>query len=778
MPLFSNEYQPSLNPYYTNFEQSPSGRDYIRYRDKLEGAKKKRDIGLGIGHTVGSVVLSLFGLGSVAQGIGKIEDVASKAGDVDAAKHEQSRLLTDYKQYQNQLPAGAVGNNNLGQRNQLSSFSDYWKNKDTNQLSTLLSGLLKPNDLNKISPAGGSAFNYQPNYGSETPETPQVDNMSMGATDTPISNETAPAVGDMGGQTIDVAGGGGVGMKKGGMVAYNGGGLLMPMGEDDIALVDTKNQKDTGVRVQKGEMLVVSKENLASLQRAIKKGDHKKVYNLMKEQMAEAPKVEDGKHGFVRGGMIEATDADGKPIVFEEDYKMPKTQEGIRERFDYLQNVLGKGGFSSLFKGTSVKSKDYEKAVQKLEDEYKRLAPVVAKSYKEKGVGKLPDDYLSNFSYQSGDLKKGETLKDSQVLANNYGAKDSSPMDAVWNGKQWVHAQGDNKGAPVDEKLQSELTQEYNKQASGVKYGIGSEGAVITPSKKTDETPTTPTTGQDGEAGGLLGSDIYGLQDTRQKEIPGENLQPKYTDELQPDLNKIQGGGVPQAEAQLPTSPDWQKYARFYAPEALGTGFDIYRAIKGFQGASTKLPTFQKGAAWGDYLNRLHSLSESGLTGNELSAAQRDIDSTYAYDVANVRNLSGGQSGLALGNLGRAATSHYGALANLAALNDEARARNLGQYGGALTEDINLNRMKFGDKYNEALWTKQAGAQLANDALKNMSERGNYIQSYAPNSYYDQLMQTQLKEKAQNERYARLANDYYAKNGFSAPAVGSLNFGG
>ena len=84
-------------------------------------------------------------------------------------------------------------------------------------------------------------------------------------------------------------------LKKGGKVVVGGNG------NDDIALVNTNTGDDTGVRVSEGEMLVVNKDRLNALKKAIEGKNHKGVFNIIKAQIDEPV---DGKN-FKEGGLKE-----------------------------------------------------------------------------------------------------------------------------------------------------------------------------------------------------------------------------------------------------------------------------------------------------------------------------------------------------------------------------------------------------------------------------------------------------------------------------------------
>lgn len=88
------------------------------------------------------------------------------------------------------------------------------------------------------------------------------------------------------------------GFKYGGMAMVKGG-----KGKDDIALVDTNTGDDTGVRVTKGEMLVINKKNISALEEAIKNEDKDTIFDIIKSQFNKKPKITKGNKGFADGGL-------------------------------------------------------------------------------------------------------------------------------------------------------------------------------------------------------------------------------------------------------------------------------------------------------------------------------------------------------------------------------------------------------------------------------------------------------------------------------------------
>ncbi len=178
--------------------------------------------------------------------------------------------------------------------------------------------------------------------------------------------------------------------------------------------------------------------------------------------------------------------------------------------------------------------------------------------------------------------------------------------------------------------------------------------------------------------------------------------------------------------------------------------YDVGRLGIGLNGALTKVPTYSKSGAWNDYVNRARQMSRQGFSPEEYSLANRNADQAYNGDVYAINNLSGGNAGVALGNLGRAASSLYGSKAMLAARDAELQRQNFQNYGGILGQDNQQNRQIFEDKANQIMESKRAGAQLANDAIYNLKNRGEYNKAYGSKSLHNRYM-TSLAEKQELE---------------------------
>jgi hypothetical protein len=74
-----------------------------------------------------------------------------------------------------------------------------------------------------------------------------------------------------------------LGFKEGGVMVTGG------EGDDDIALVEAKTGKDTGKRVSKGEMIVVSKDNVSKIKKAVKAKDKEATFKVVEAQLKQKP---------------------------------------------------------------------------------------------------------------------------------------------------------------------------------------------------------------------------------------------------------------------------------------------------------------------------------------------------------------------------------------------------------------------------------------------------------------------------------------------------------
>lgn len=615
-------------------------------------------------------------------------------------------------------------------------------------------------------------------------------------TNNPSSNyATAPI---MGGNVFDDT----ENYKKGGRMYFSRGGFDDPpvlvhggsVGTDKIALVNTETGQDTGKRVDEGEMLVVSKETLDALQTALTKKDKKAVFDLMLDQVKQKPTItDDGMAGMKKGGVHKVGDdkyyrldgvtltANGKPIVFEEDFVVPKNASGLLDRLDYLRDVLGEGLFDvedidiTSRRGSSFSKEQADKvraaARARLQSEYDRLKPIASKAYKELGVDAfLPprgssknnqavgtgiggsDYFAKNFQYKSNALNDGEVLKNSQVLFNNYShEKDGSlgaPMNAVWNSKEgkWYHQVDGGKGVgqPIDERHQQELTLEYNKQASGLKYTNEQKPVeVVFPKNE-----PAPVVEQKAEPEVVVEEKpvVEDKPVVKVEEKPIVPVEPVITpggDALSFEGGSDYGYGNGRNNA-------WNNISN-----GVGMGIDAMAMIQGAMGANTEIPKWSRTPEWNEVMGRMRLNSMRGFSPEEYANFQLQQDRQYASDVSNIYNLAGGSNAIALAALGRANNQQMLANMEWGAKDAQMQRQNLAQYGNYVGQDMSYDRMLFSDDFMEAKAKEQAGALAFLKARENMGNRMDHIAEYGKGSLYDQLQNEQLQGLRETNQYNR-----------------------
>ncbi len=179
--------------------------------------------------------------------------------------------------------------------------------------------------------------------------------------------------------------------------------------------------------------------------------------------------------------------------------------------------------------------------------------------------------------------------------------------------------------------------------------------------------------------------------------------------------------------------------------QAAGYLPDVFKFALGMKGANEKLPEFQVPSQFTDYENRMRELSYQGLTDAELATGRRDLERSYAYDVNSIANFAGGRPGMALANLGRAASSYQGGLNALNVADAQMQRGNLLNYGNVVNARVGMEQNAFNLKYQQAMNNKMAGAQLAADALSNIQSRRDYNQAYGDDSIYGQYQKSLLE---------------------------------
>ncbi len=190
---------------------------------------------------------------------------------------------------------------------------------------------------------------------------------------------------------------------------------------------------------------------------------------------------------------------------------------------------------------------------------------------------------------------------------------------------------------------------------------------------------------------------------------------------------------TPQEDAAVEEGVNWNNIT--------GNIMDVGRGMIGLAGATEEVPEHETDPMMLEYLKDAKYRKEEGLTPQEESIMNQKVEKAHAYDVANIRGLTGGSGGTALANLGRAAGTMQEGYQNVALADASARRQTRARFDQAAGTAESLNRQKFQDKFQQVMMNKKEGAALARDSFKNLSERAQYEETYGRDSEYSKLMQ-------------------------------------
>lgn len=614
---------------------------------------------------------------------------------------------------------------------------------------------------------------------------------------------------------------GSLGFKNGGLLNYaDGGSVLLPEsgGVDKIALIDTESGQDTGIRVSGEEMLVISKETLSGLKSALSKGDKKKVFSLMQEQIAEKPNVKGGVEGYLPGGLANPNDKIGTgetiyvdgvqyakyapsgtatgnvkwypvadkmgPGVVEipgQKGKYVRTQEitkfgaqsisGLTEQegdkiyqsqpregstFD-LQTKLrgGKSTIKAIFQGGKWLDLQTKKPVEKLIGTERGIEDITQEYFDSKKF--FTPGIFGDFGRKEAELRsdnkfyyKGTNaevpFREMQEMYKTYGI--TPPGQKPATKAPFVPVQGPSiteqvtiteTGTPVPAPTTAAtpglptVTMTPSQAASGL-AAAGGGGTKVSAGGKKAAAPKVKTMAEQKAAEAQLKP----LEMMKPFTVFGEMRRPNV---------QMETDRVPVYESYFAKGTGGNIFSNIQNAigPAVETGIDAFRLAEGLRGARATIPTWQPPQAWRDYVSEAGRMANMGLGSQQMANLQQQADRQYITDVANVRGLSGGNVGTLLGNLGRANMQRSQMQSSIAAMDQQARMQNQARFGAILGQDINLSRMMFGDAYTQAMMEKQAGAQLANQALQNMAERIDFERYYGPGSQQQKMNEMQLQ---------------------------------
>lgn len=143
-------------------------------------------------------------------------------------------------------------------------------------------------------------------------------------------------------------------------------------------------------------------------------------------------------------------------------------------------------------------------------------------------------------------------------------------------------------------------------------------------------------------------------------------------------------------------------------------------------------------AAFLNYTAELKKISEQGLSPEEESYAKRNLAESYQGSIDLLVRASNGNRNSVLSNLGILDANKQHAILDLAVKDSDKKLRALNQYGEAVKYinqfDANRDIANNERDYNEALQSKQAGAELASNAIGKLLDDINHHKLNAPGS--------------------------------------------
>lgn len=183
---------------------------------------------------------------------------------------------------------------------------------------------------------------------------------------------------------------------------------------------------------------------------------------------------------------------------------------------------------------------------------------------------------------------------------------------------------------------------------------------------------------------------------------------------------------------------------------------------------TTQIPKYAPTDEYNNMYQDVIKNKNQGFSPEEWATINQGIDGNYAQNIATIKGVSGGggTAGSVLAAIGSASGQKDSAELNAAVQNNSLIRQNQGIYRGAVMNDLNLDQQLYEADRNNALAAKQAGIQLLDNSLNNISQREQFNDTFGSGTLYDQLNQNMIqgtqtqhaKEQAQLDMLRRFYN--------------------
>jgi hypothetical protein len=491
-----------------------------------------------------------------------------------------------------------------------------------------------------------------------------------------------------------------MGFAEGGVAHVKGGD-----GNDDIALVHADTGKDTGVRVEKGEMIVFSDENVKALQEAIKAGDKDAAFNLLSEQIKKkGEKKDDGTLNHKEGGTVSA---DGFEMSDEEAVKNVSKLSDAQLAKLYKESTLGE--IHGNRKIGSAVSDEFRK--RGFTDDYTN--GIFGAKIVKKGTNQeiKPDDKFDYFKWRNN-----KTDENGGVQSN------SSTSGAKADANTKAAALGEDYGVFMNASHPIAQAALAAKHSNGAPMAKKTENGVVV--LDPDGNPVTKPIGPTENMG----------YDANGKPL-GPETDKNIFDYQHPGISNTTG----------PHDQDINH--KFDLENAGGYGLDAAKIALGNVAANETLPTYQVSPEWLDYAGRVKAQSVFGLPEVDKASAKNDLNNSLITMLERNRQIGGNNAGTIMAGDQAALGQHNRALVQLASADAAAKRANLAAYGPIANQDLAIGRTLYQDQYNKINAAKESGASLAAMAENDLTNRAMFDKFYGPNSDYQKLKDVELERE-------------------------------